>query len=255
MAAQRGAATAVATSAPPSTIGGDELCEDLRLDLATHRAVHDPGPAVAQQQAWCERVGRALARRQRVRVLRVEPEERASAVEGDAGLGIDEAGTEALVVGLEQAHRVAPLVGSGDVDGAATGGQGARLQRHRPVAVDTPGELVEMGLGEHLADLALCHRPKVGHVGVALRQPEPGGLQTEVDPLARRSSRGHRSRQRQAHRSVPACPASAEPPRRRCWEGGSARSRRGSRSPVGCPSRRCARRGRPHRWARLVSSK
>ena len=116
--------------------GRDELGVDLGLGVAAHRAGDDPrsGLAVAEEHAGHERVQRPLARREHVRVVRVEREVAAAVLVVDAGLRIDDAGAEAQVVRLDEADRVAVGVDRGEVGRAAAGRVGGGARHGGPIA-------------------------------------------------------------------------------------------------------------------------
>ena len=87
-----------------------------------------------EQHPGQQRVERPLARREDVRVVRVEAEVRAAVLVVDPGLGIDDAGPEAHVVRLDEADRVAVAVDRREVDRAAAPRRRRRGRRRRPRA-------------------------------------------------------------------------------------------------------------------------
>ncbi len=161
-----------------------ELGVDLRLGVAAHRAGHDPrtGLAVPEQHPGEQRVERPLARREHVRVRRIEAEVAAAVVVVDAGHRVDHARAEAHVVRLDEADRVALRVDRREVDRAAAPRSGRRradrLARRGSIR---GGERVDPRRIEQRLDLT---GSRVGSVRVASRSAiaQLGRLDAEVDP-------------------------------------------------------------------------
>ena len=76
--------------------GRHQLGVDLRLGVAAGRAGHDPrrGHAVTEQHPGEQRVERALARREGIRVLRVEAEVGAPVLVEHTGVRVEDARPE-----------------------------------------------------------------------------------------------------------------------------------------------------------------
>ena len=88
---------------------GHQLDHRLRLAVAAHRPEGDLGAPAAEEHARHEGVEGPRARRQRVRMLRVEGEVGAAVLEHDPGRATHDPRAEAHVVRLDQAdhHPVA----------------------------------------------------------------------------------------------------------------------------------------------------
>ena len=95
---------------------GHELRVRLRLVPSAHDPEGDPR-AVLLHEPRDDRVERPLARRQRVRVVRLEREQRAAVLQHEAGAVRDDAGAEPGVVALDQRHHVAVAIDRRQVDG------------------------------------------------------------------------------------------------------------------------------------------
>lgn len=90
-----------------------------RLIGAAHHAVREPWRAVLQDHCGDDRVERALARADAVRVTRFNAEAGAAVLQGDAGLRADLADTEGPVERVDEGTHIAPAVGDGEVDRVA----------------------------------------------------------------------------------------------------------------------------------------
>ena len=90
---------------------GHELRVRLRLVPSAHDPEGDPR-AVLLHESRDDRVERPLARSQRVRVVRLEREQRATVLQHEAGAIRDDAGSEPGVVALDERHHVAVAIRS-----------------------------------------------------------------------------------------------------------------------------------------------
>ena len=92
----------------------DQVDQHLHLSLRLHVAAHDaedePRLAVLRHHRRDDRVERPLVRFQSIGVLRVEGEQHAAILEGEAEFGRHQAGAEADVVALDQRDAVAVLI-------------------------------------------------------------------------------------------------------------------------------------------------
>ena len=66
----------------------------LRLHIATHDAEGEEWPAILQHHRRNQRVKWPLPRRNHIRMLRVEAEQRAAILKHNAGIAGDESGTK-----------------------------------------------------------------------------------------------------------------------------------------------------------------
>ena len=215
----------------------DDLGVDLRLGVAAHRAGHDPRPGSPSRNSipGKQRVERPLARREDVRVARVEAEVAAAVLVVDAGRRIDHAGPEAQVVGLDEADRVAVGVDGGEVDRAAAARVASRRRAGRPRRGSIrAGELRGVGRVE-AADRPGC-RGTPGRSGARRGRPSRASLprsrggssagpSTPSGPNAVGGGASNRSR-------MSGSPGRPDP---RCSAGGSSPGRPGSRWRSGSP--------------------
>ena len=127
---------------------------------------------------------RPLAGLEGVRVARVEAEVRAAVLVMDPGVGIDDAGAEAHVVRLDQAHRIAGRVDHREVDSAAAAGQRGGRRSRGPGGVDPTGEVGGIALVEEPGDRNV---PKLGVAqrAIAIRHCKLRRLDPQVDPAER----------------------------------------------------------------------
>ncbi len=179
---QRGAATAVATSTPPSTraettwakIAGwasPPMLPCTTQGRPSRKSI--PGSSVCRVR---------LRGRQHVRVVGVQAEVAAPVLVGDPGRRVHDAASEAGVVGLDQADRVAladprPRARSCrlPVARAMAGGAEARAGSI-PRARDSPYAGVEESRDRHVDERG------IGQVGVAIREGPLRCLDPEVGP-------------------------------------------------------------------------
>ena len=115
----------------------------LRLHEAAHDAKWAHGRAVLGQEARDDGVVGPFARRQAVRVGRIEREIVAAVLQRNAGAGHHQARTKAHVIALDKGHHVAIAVGRAQVNRAAA----RRLTRRRQSRLRTDQGPALVGVG------------------------------------------------------------------------------------------------------------
>ncbi len=143
----------------------DRLRVDLWLPVAAHRSGHQHEAVLVVEQRRHQRVGRQLARRERVRMPGLHRETRAAVLGHDPRLGLVDARPEIPEQALDQRHRPPRRVGGDQRDGVAP--------RHRPGgdggsgAPDLVGDPREVPLVEQDRRVEQ-HRVGIGEMSVAV---------------------------------------------------------------------------------------
>ena len=129
-----------------------------RLVVRAHHAERHVAAAVAHRQRRDDGVHRALAGRDRVRMIRLDHEARAAIVQHDAGLLGADAGAECAVERVDERHRGAVAVDHREIDRVAAGRRRLR-QRHALVGIEQAAELLREALVEQARDRLAHDRP------------------------------------------------------------------------------------------------
>src|SRR5713101_8280297 len=96
----------------------NELGVRLRLIPSAHDSKTNPHVSLLQESRD-DRVERSLARRENIRVLRIEAEKRAAVLEAKTRSRCNQARTEAAVVALDERNDIPFAIDGGHVDGVA----------------------------------------------------------------------------------------------------------------------------------------
>ena len=139
----------------------------LRLHVAAHHTETHAWFAVLGQKSRNDGVKRPLASSDHVGMLRVLREPHPPVLQADPGARHHNAAAKTHVVGLDQAHHHARLVGCGKVNRAALG-RGAVLKVSCAVGVDQPGTFGQVGVRQQVGGGDTGHRTCIGHPAVGV---------------------------------------------------------------------------------------
>src|SRR5262249_20191390 len=89
----------------------------LRLHVTAHDAETEPRSTIPGHERGDDRVERTLVRLQAIEMLRIEREQRAAILQGEAEPARHQSRTETEIVALDQRHTVAVLVDHREIDG------------------------------------------------------------------------------------------------------------------------------------------